>query len=128
MTEPYRSIFVTFQREGIHLYPGADTNPMLATGGWDDVSFLGFPHRHMFHVRVEIQVFHNERDIEFIQFKRWLERQYTGEGTLQFNGKSCESIAEDLGAVIMTRYPDRDLSIQVAEDGENGATLTWKAQ
>ena len=27
-----RMIWVTFQREGIHMYPGADTNPELATG------------------------------------------------------------------------------------------------
>lgn len=125
MQEPTRSIFVTFQREGIHLYPGADTDPKLATGDWDDVSFLGVPHRHIFHVRVEIEVFHNERDIEFIQFKRWLERQYTGDGTLQFDGKSCETIAEELGAVVMASYPNRNLSITVAEDGENGSTLTW---
>ena len=27
-----RMIWVTFQREGIHKYPGADTDPALATG------------------------------------------------------------------------------------------------
>ena len=71
-----RSIWVTFNREGIHKYPGADTDPKLATGDWDDVSFLGYPHRHIFHFKVWIEVFHNDRDIEFIQFKRWLERLY----------------------------------------------------
>ena len=35
-----RSIWVTFSKEGIHMYPGADTDPKLATGDWDDVSFL----------------------------------------------------------------------------------------
>ena len=49
-----KSIWVTFQKEGIHLYPGADTDPKLATGDWDDVSFLGVPHRHIFHFRVMI--------------------------------------------------------------------------
>jgi hypothetical protein len=38
--------------------------------------FLGYPHRHIFHFRVSIDVFHNDRDIEFIQFKRWLEGLY----------------------------------------------------
>jgi hypothetical protein len=37
-----KSIWVTFQKEGVHKYPGADTDPKLATGGWDDVSFLGY--------------------------------------------------------------------------------------
>ena len=73
-----RSIWVTFRKEGVHMYPGADSDPKLATGDWDDVSFLGIPHRHIFHFRVRIEVFHNDRDIEFIQFKRWLERLYSG--------------------------------------------------
>ena len=41
-----RSIWVTFRKEGIHLYPAAKDDPALATGGWDDVSFLGVAHRH----------------------------------------------------------------------------------
>ena len=54
-----RSIWVTFTKEGVHRYPGADTDPKLATGDWDDVSFLGVPHRHIFHFRVRIEVSHN---------------------------------------------------------------------
>ena len=68
MTEPTKSIWVTFSKEGVHMYPGADTDPKLATGGWYDVSLLGVPHRHIFHFKVRIEVFHNDRDIEFIQF------------------------------------------------------------
>ena len=33
-----RSIWVTFNKEGVHKYPGADTDPRYATGDWDDVS------------------------------------------------------------------------------------------
>ena len=44
-----RSIWVTFSKEGIHFYPGADTNPATATGDEYDVSFLGYKHRHIFH-------------------------------------------------------------------------------
>ncbi len=71
-----KTIWVTFQKEGIHMYPGADTDPKLATGGWDDVSFLGVPHRHIFHFKVWIEVFHDDRDIEFIQFKTITSRNY----------------------------------------------------
>ena len=42
-----KMIWVTFRKEGTHRYPGADTDPKLATGGWDDVSFLGVPHRQL---------------------------------------------------------------------------------
>lgn len=119
-----RIIWVTFQKEGIHKYPAAATDPNLATGDEYDVSFLGTPHRHIFHFNVGIQVFHNDRDIEFIQFKRWLEKLY--QGTLELNFKSCEMISDDLYEVIATRYPGRDIEITVSEDGENGATISYK--
>ena len=90
-----RSIWVTFRKEGIHLYPAAKDDPALATGDWDDVSFLGVAHRHIFHFKVRIEVEHNDRDIEFIQFKRWLERLYD-DSVIELNHKSCEMIADDL--------------------------------
>jgi hypothetical protein len=115
---------VTFQREGIHKYPGADTDPKLATGDEYDVSFLGYPHRHIFHFKVAIQVFHNDRDIEFIQFKRWLENSFKS-GVMQLDYKSCEMISDELYHYIANRYPDRDIEITVSEDGENGATIYY---
>ena len=117
-------IWVTFRKEGIHCYPAAATDPMLATGDEYDVSFLGTPHRHIFHFRVAIQVFQDDRDIEFIQFKRWLEKCYS-DGTLELNHKSCEMIARELNDIIIARYPGRKTSIDVSEDGENGAVLMF---
>jgi hypothetical protein len=119
-----RTIFVQFQKEGIHCYPAAATDPALATGDEYDVSFLASPHRHMFHFKVTIQVFHNDRDIEFIQFKRWLENLYAG-GTLELNYKSCEMISDDLYEQIAARYPDRNIVISVSEDDENGAMIVY---
>ena len=119
-----RTIFVTFQKEGIHCYPAAAIDPALKTGDMYDVSFLGTPHRHIFHFDVSIEVFHNDRDIEFIQFKRWLEFLYS-EGTLQLDYKSCEMLSDDLYNQIATRYPDRDITITVSEDGENGASIHY---
>jgi len=119
-----RMIFATFQKEGIHCYPAAATDPALATGDEYDVSFLATPHRHIFHFNVAIEVFHDDRDIEFIQFKRWLENLYKG-GTLELNYKSCEMISDNLYEQISTRYPDRDIEITVSEDGENGATIYY---
>ena len=119
-----RTIFVRFQKEGIHKYPAAATDPSLATGDEYDVSFLATPHRHIFHFEVSIEVFHNDRDIEFIQFKRWLEKQYY-QGILELNYKSCEMISDDLYEVIATRYPDRNIIISVSEDNENGATISY---
>jgi hypothetical protein len=120
-----RTIFVRFQKEGIHKYPAAATDPNLATGDEYDVSFLATPHRHIFHFEVTIEVFHNDRDIEFIQFKRWLENQYS-QNILALDYKSCEMISDDLYEVIATRYPDRNIIIRVSEDDENGALIMYR--
>lgn len=117
-------IWVTFRKEGIHKYPAAATDPNLATGDWRDVSFLAQPHRHIFHFRVELEVKHNDRDVEFIQFKRELERLYS-EGVLQLDYMSCEMMANELANYILTRYRDRELRIEVSEDGENGCRMYY---
>ena len=121
-----RQIWVTFCKEGIHCYPAAATDPKLNTAGEYDVSFLANPHRHIFHFRVSIDVFHNDRDIEFIQFKRWLESLYNGSNTvLELDWKSCEMIADDLYIQIADRYPGRAVVIEVSEDGENGCSISY---
>lgn len=119
-----RSIWVTFSKEGVHFYPGADKDPKLATGDWDDVGFLGYKHRHIFHFKVWIEVFHDDRDIEFIQFKRWLERLYNDD-VIQLNNKSCEMIADDLAYTIRDEYPGRWIKVSVAEDNENGCEMEY---
>ena len=110
------------EKEGIHKYPAALEDPKLA-----DVSFLGYPHRHMFHFRIELEVFHDDRDVEFILLKRELEGLYN-ENTLQLDYKSCEMIAEDLYKEISTRYPGRFVEIEVSEDGENGCTIFYPSE
>jgi len=122
-----RKIWVTFQKEGIHKYPAALTDPQLATGDLYDVSFLGYPHRHIFHFRVWIDVFHDDRDIEFIQFKRWLESLYNSENSvLTLDYKSCEMISDDLYVKIAERYPNRAVWIEVSEDDENGCLIQYE--
>jgi hypothetical protein len=126
MQSAERKIWITFRKEGIHKYPAAATDPALCTAGEYDVSFLASPHRHIFHFRVWIDVFHNDRDIEFIQFKRWLESLYNGQSSvLELDWKSCEMIADDLYLQIAGRYPGRAVWIEVAEDGENGCLIKY---
>lgn len=102
-------IWVTFQKEGIHCYPAAP----------DGVAFLRHDHRHIFHFRVEVEVFHQDRDIEFILLKRELEGLYN-DNTLKLDYKSCEMMADDLYSYINVHYPQRDVVVEVSEDGENG--------
>lgn len=112
-------VWVTFRKEGIHAYPASATEPELT-----EVSFLAHPHRHMFHFKVWIEVFHDDRDLEFILFKRWLEDLY-GSNILELNHKSCEMIACDLHKEIITKYPMREHWIEVSEDGENGCFIQF---
>jgi len=125
MDKAKRKIWITFQKEGVHCYPAALNDPKLKTGGADDVSFLGYPHRHMFHFKVWIDVYHNDRDVEFIQFKRWLESLYN-ESILELDYKSCEMIADDLYLKISGRYFGRSVWIEVSEDGENGTLIKYE--
>ena len=112
-----RMISVTFQKEGIHKWPGAVDKP--------GVEFLANPHRHMFHFKVAIEVFHDDRELEFILFKRELEGLYTDK-TLELDYKSCEMMADDLSEYIIDKYPARNLVIEVSEDGENGVVQHYE--
>ena len=109
-----KSIWVTFQKEGIHKYPDAPK----------EVEFLKYPHRHIFKFKVQIEVYNDDRDIEFFIFKRWLESLYTDD-TLELDYKSCEMIADDLAKEIKDKYSDRWLAIDVSEDGENGCHIEY---
>jgi len=123
---PNKMIWVTFRKEGIHKYPAAATDPNLATGDEYDVSFLATPHRHIFHFRVWLSVTHNDRDVEFIQFKRWLEKLYSSnQGVLSLDYKSCEMMSDDLYDTISQKYPGREVWIEVSEDGENGSFIKY---
>lgn len=111
-------VWIKFNREGIHAYPEAGTNPDLA-----DVKFLASPHRHIFHFKIGIQVYHLDREIEFIQFKRWIESLYNG--SLDLDNKSCEMISDELYEIIATKFPNRNITIEVSEDDENGSYIEY---
>ena len=74
----------------------------------------------MFHIVAKKEVFHDDRDVEFIMFKRKINRYlremyYTSDLDLcDFGSQSCEMIAEEL-------YKEFDLCYcAVYEDNENG--------
>ena len=127
LSKASKMIWVTFRKEGMHKYPAALEDPKLKTGDEYDVSFLGYPHRHTFHFKIAIEVFHDDRDIEFIQFKRWLEKLYA-EKTLELDYKSCEMICDNLYNQISIRYPSPTVWIDVSEDGENGSFVQYEKQ
>lgn len=89
----------------------------------EEVSFLKNIHRHMFYIRLEKEVTHNDRDIEIIELKHniinYLKLNYYNEDlrTHCFKNMSCEMIAQDL---LETFFADL---VEVLEDNENGAIL-----
>jgi hypothetical protein len=115
-------VYTTLQKEGYHSFPEAATLPNFATGDISDVSHLSFKHMHYFSIRIWVQVSHSNRDIEFIQLRRWVDN-YFGATPIDFGNRSCEMIAEDLSLELAEAYPSSELRIEVAEDNINGALI-----
>lgn len=111
-------IVVRSQFEATHNYPEAPV----------DVAFLSNTHRHIFHVEIEIQVFHEDRELEFILVKREFERYLNLVFHRQHLGRmSCEQIAQSIQDHLHKVYPfegtARKINVRVFEDNENGVYL-----
>lgn len=100
-------IIINFQFEATHSWPNCNI---------PEVSFLKSPHRHMFHVEMKRPVRHNDRDVEFIKFKRdvlkYVRENWEGK---DLGHRSCENLACFLASQFGCTY------VKVMEDGENGA-------
>lgn len=107
-------VYVTFQKEFIHCYPEAP----------EEVRYLRYPHRHMAHIKVEVEVFEDDREIEFIMLKHKLEREISLDKITSY---SCEAVATNIFTFMQHEYSmSRDMRITVSEDGENGSVLVYK--
>ena len=106
------AIWVTFQVEGIHQWK-------------DATSYLRYPHRHMFHFRVELSVSHDDREVEFIALKDTLLNMVSNRLLPKWSvKKSCEMLAKEVIVWMQAEYGDRDYVVEVSEDGENGAKVS----
>ena len=93
MKKEFTQVWVTFRKECYHRFPAAAVEPRFA-----DVAYLGSRHRHILHFKVGIEVFHDDRDIEFIQFLHWLEGLYAG-GVLEVDAELERAVAPGAGAL-----------------------------
>lgn len=99
--------------EGFHFWKNAP----------EEVAFLKDNHRHLFVIRARKEVFHDDRDVEFILFGRKIKQYLIDKyGDIahccQFGGMSCEMIAKELISQFELNY------CSVFEDDENGAIVT----
>jgi hypothetical protein len=118
-----RWIYVNFQKVGFHRYPAAGTDPQLCSAGEYDVSYLAARHRHLFKFNVQIEIFHNDRELEFHQVLTYCESLF--ENTIEIDSKSVEMLADDLYLQLANKYPGRNMKIQVSEDGECGCLIEY---
>lgn len=111
-------IVVKNQVEGIHYYGDAP----------EEVSFLRQPHRHIFNVETEIEVFHDDRELEFFMTQRVIDKWLKAMDLNKEEGvpMSCEMIAKHIIRRVQEVYGDRDVTCKVFEDKENGAKVVFK--
>lgn len=105
-------VYVTAQFEGCHRWAHAPK----------EVEYLRNYHRHMFHVRLDVYVEHNNRAIEFITLKKLLERVLANYSAQPFE-LSCEQIAVEVINYFAEMMGMQVHSCEVSEDGENGAVV-----
>lgn len=125
-----RFIRVKTQFEGLHRWPKAPAP--------DD--YLRSPHRHLFVVEADIEVFHDDREVEINEATRWLDTIIPGFADqipatpgadprcapLDFGTRSCEELAALTAEAILNRFGrDRSLRCAVLEDGILGAGVSW---
>ena len=82
-----------------------------------EVAYLRDWHRHVFHVRVMVEVTHDNRDVEFHLLKGKVDQYLKEDYADQHFEASCEQIAVNL----LDRF--NAALVEVSEDGENGATV-----
>lgn len=111
-----KEIIIKFTLFGLHNWPNCNI---------EEVSYLQYLHRHEFFFELTIPVTHNDRDIEFIQFRNkvvsFLNDKYFSNlyQCLNFASSSCEAIAE----YILDNF-SAVTSVKVFEDNENGALVS----
>lgn len=105
-----RNIVVKFTVDGFHYWK--DAPPERA--------YLANKHRHLFHIQVQLEVFHQDREVEFHDLLDFCKSQVQPG---DFGGRSCEMIAEELTVKLKDRY-NRKTIVSVFEDNEVGAVVT----
>ena len=101
---------------GTHNWPEADEV-------FPEVGFLKHEHHHDFHIYVECDVLHQDREIEFILLRVDIMKildAYPGKYIKRFGHRSCEMIAENIKKKLKAKYGNRHWKVSVFEDNIQG--------
>lgn len=110
-----RKLFITVknQFDDVHCYPNAP----------EEVSFLKSLHRHTFMIETTIQVFHEDRELEFYMVKDYIDTLISDIKNSDVS-KSCENICVMILDKLKQKYgTERKYTISCSEDGWNKATV-----
>jgi len=85
------------------------------------VSFLRNEHHHDFHIFIEAEVKHDDRDIEFIMLRIWLKKFIKFNYKIQdeiyrFGSRSCEMISKEIKEALIKDYGYKNWKVSVSED------------
>ena len=90
----------------------------------EEVSYLRNPHRHDFFVTCEIEVFHNDRELEFFMVLHRLEHYIKAVMIPNCDiTTSCERFAEEILNYLIDTYGKRKIKVEVSEDGKSSAIV-----
>lgn len=113
VSRKYSTIVVRTEFEGVHAYLAAP----------EEVAYLRNVHRHKFYVEAEISVDHDDRELEFLMVKHYVD------GMLKRTSfpvtVSCEQIAGRIGDSLIKKYGNRRMIVSVFEDNENGGRVYY---
>jgi len=83
--------------------------------------YLSHPHPHNFEVRVEIEVFHEDREVEFHDLQDLIYSLVKDFKTIN----SCEHLATHLLTRLQIKFPGRDIQVEVWEDESCGGKVKY---
>ena len=110
-------ITVKNQFEGVHKYKDAP----------EQVKFLRNDHRHIFVITSKIEVFHEDRELEFIIVKHLINDFLNSQienNVWYMDNLSCEQVATKIYTLLKNNYGfERKISVEVSEDNENSAII-----
>ena len=100
-----------------------------ATHNWENcdieqVQFLKYPHHHEFEITVKMLIGHQDRDVEFICYQRWLDKflqdSYPDH---DLGSSSCEMLADKIAYETINHWKVKEVEVEVNEDGHYGGIV-----